>query len=171
MPESKNERNTRMLNHLHGHYVSSHVVWNMVRELRANQVLVDCNDWLVQPQRQHFMNELTYNDDDVWHVRVSEGVLICRYGYPEEELDAGFQRWQSCVKNARPQRQRVMSVKAVLADADAMLDDMTFDDMCAWACSRGIEVIDSTDRTAVQMNIVADVGVDSWAAHFGVVVA
>lgn len=171
MPESKNERNARMLNTLHGNYVTAHVVWNMVRELKADEVRVDCNGCPIQPQRQAFMEELSWDDDRVWHVSYLHGLFICRFASYDETDDVAFARWADAVAAAKPLKQQEVSASRLWHMANEMLDDFTFNDMCEWAESRGIDyTTDSSDRDIVQESIIDSVGVYNWALHFGVLV-
>lgn len=173
MRETKQQRNARMLNHLSGHYVSGQVVWNMARELKADQIYIEAGAFSIRPQRQDFMNQLTWGDaeDSVWFVVYSGGDMHLIAGQLGDEVEEGFHRWHQCVKAAKPVKVQTKTVESVNEMAEEMLDDMVFDDMVAWAEMRNIDFDVDGDRGTITDQVIANVGPAGWAEHFGVVLA
>jgi len=163
-----------MLEYLSGNHVSGQVVWNMVRELKATNILLSFNGMLIQPQRQDLMFSLKNNPDSAWYVIGTSSYTTMILTEPttvDEEVEPGFATWSQCVAGAKPAKVETKTVDELREMAEEMLDDMILEDMVAWAVTHGVEFDVNSGRTEMTVDIVENVGATGWAEHFGVVLA
>lgn len=165
MRETKEQRNARLLKTLSGNYVSGVVAWNMVRELKADQVMLFVNEMLIQPQRQDLMWNLNRSPESCWGAYSADGRTLSLT--PQLYDEPHFKKWSDVVSAAKPAKPVLKTEMQLDQMAEEMLDDMTHEDMVNWALSRNINFDDeSSDRTAQTFDIIAAVGTDGWAQFF-----